>query len=332
MQPFFAKRTPLLAALLTIIAIAACDSAGAAAGRNQPRHYVPLAQTMYIDSVDPAELTQYAPLARAAFSKASAEVRAEVETDLARGVDVPALNLATLRTNYGVDPSVMDRQYPGDRITDGAGLEYLDKQPRLYAEKVFNLCTFNLRTNTAFRPLEQGPSIYLLDSLYSRLCHVAASDNSAAGGLPTPLVVRLADVFSDRRQTELNKVASYLEGRIGFGSRISADEERAVLYLSRLARAATDRDGGAAERVRALATRAVDWRNDRVEKRAITEDLREELATRASFERMEATFRANEAIGAREVAAKANRTPAQRDSVRKVICGSFGISEKDCKN
>ena len=103
------------------------------------------------------------------------------------------------------------------------------------------------------------------------------------------------------------------------------------MYLSRLARAVEDRDGEAAQRVRALATRAANWRNERVEAKAISEDLRSELASRADFGRMEATFRANEAISAREAAAKASRTPAQRDSVRRTICAPFGIGEKDCK-
>jgi hypothetical protein len=129
--------------------------------------------------------------------------------------------------------------------------------------------------------------------------------------------------FAERRASEIEKVSAFLEERIGeLSGPLSADRERAVMYLGRLADQTTGDDGEVGTRVRARATASAEWRNSSVEQRNITADMQEELAARAALSRMESQFRANQAVSDRIRVEKAARAPYQVEEAWRSVCSA----------
>jgi hypothetical protein len=141
-------------------------------------------------------------------------------------------------------------------------------------------------------------------------------------GSPPP-AERVERFFAQRRASEIEEVSKFLEERIGeLSGPLSADRERAVMYLGRLADQMTGDDGAVGMRVRARATASAEWRNTSVEQRNITADMREELAAREAISRMETQFRANQVVSDRIRAEKAARTPYQREEAWRSVCSA----------
>lgn len=136
---------------------------------------------------------------------------------------------------------------------------------------------------------------------------------------------RIEQAYARQRQSEIELAGSFLWSRARVGSPpLSADEERAIMYLERLARAVQAGDGEIGIQWVLRSRRAAEFRDRMLAAGTITQSLREELAARAQIARWEAEWARNLERGRADVASKHGRTQAQWDSVRRDICASFG--------
>ena len=124
----------------------------------------------------------------------------------------------------------------------------------------------------------------------------AAGRRAAAPNEPFPKAAAAAldGLYAERRLRELTLISEDLEQRLGgFGETLSADQERAALYLSRLAAQVSPDNGEEGKRVVDLASRAVSWRNEVVRRDALTDDMREAFAARGALAKLESDFASN---------------------------------------
>jgi hypothetical protein len=241
-------------------------------------------------------------------------LRHDIQRDLRRGAAMPALNLASLRVNYSGDPGPLDGGSHGGRITDAAGLNALAEMANSYHHD-------NLETEC-----KQTASIALMNQGWAHGGEanpgvIALCKEWVDSLIPAPLQAKLNTTFARRRANEISLVSGYLIGRIGSltSPALSADQERAILYLGHLADQMVG-DGPQGEQIQHFAARAAAWRDKQVAAGRITWDMRRELEAREDLSQMEAEGDRNQAISDEITRKKASRTPAQQDSAFREIC------------
>lgn len=205
-----------------------------------------------------------------------------------------------------------DLEYRGTRVTQADGLEAISREKSITMRKLEEKClsaAASLPDSIASLPAPVRPTPQELCALY---LYLAGTESPAE---------RVEEFFVSRRAFEIRSVYTFLSDRIGpLTGPLSADRERAVMYLGRLAGRIDSNDGALGDSVVERATASTEWRNGNVEANNITADMAEELAARASLGRMEAQFSRNMAESARIRAEKAARTPYESAEAWRSVC------------
>lgn len=297
----------------------------ACGGTEKPRATLTLEEAKALSELAPDERAKLTQIAAAVVAEANVQARQDMEADLAQGSEVPPLDTTGMwlfngssRPDSEPPPSVYDGGSLAGRILFAAGATHLVEAHDRYTNFLLDACqdeySYKDRLPDSYR-------YHRFADLLKEACPGIVEQNS----LPDSLLRMVDSLYVARMSNEVKLISGYLIERLGNrGDTISADQERTVLYLGRIARYAPPSDGS--KEFLDLANDIGVWRDDLVSKGAITSDLQAELASREESAQREATFRANEELSSREARAKAGRSPAQKDSVRAEICKAFGQS------
>jgi hypothetical protein len=273
---------------------------------------------------------QRATLVRLAAQQVRTNVEARAVAVLGEVAGDPAtspLSPEMLEVSYAGDSDPYDGSYKGSRITDAAGLARISEQEGELRERFLAAC------RPALQPWPTAVAQHAaeLESMRDDICWFVA-DSMASRSFSS----HIARFYARRRASEIAKVFNYLSARVEpLSGVLSADHERAILYLGRLASRVTTQDGALGQEVVRSASAAQEWRDNQVAGGNITDDMREELAARGELASMEAGFRRNQAISDEIVRQKQQRTPAQQDSARRATCvavvGTGLVSREDAR-
>lgn len=231
-----------------------------------------------------------------------------------------ALNLSTLRIAYSGDPDRYDATFKGSRITQADGFSEIDDEWRSAKKRIGEACESGA---TPLPDTIAKLSRYVQPSRRDICTSFFQTIDGNAGK-------RLDVIFAKKRGSEASKIYTYLKGQIGsLSGPLSAERDRGVLYLGRLAQRVSSGDGPIYSNVQSLAQRAQAWRDAQIERLNITYDMKQELRARGELAALEATHRRNQA--------EFNRLPqATRDSLRadakSAACGAFDMkSDPRCQ-